>query len=126
MFTKLIVVYEATVVVLLFAAGWIFCRRSGDLRLSFGWIVGRLGTVTAGSLVPWIVGVTYFSFVGALDEFIFSNFTFNLMNVASRPPLSLHSVWLVAQRQIVGESGLQPRGLVADPRVVLARLRHPE
>jgi len=120
-FTKLIVVYEATIVGMLFAAGWILSRRSGDDHLSFGWIVGRLGTIAAGALVPWIAGVTYFSLVGALDEFIFSNFTFNLMNMASRPALSLHSLGLVAQRQIVGESGLLWLGFVIGVGLLITR-----
>jgi 4-amino-4-deoxy-L-arabinose transferase-like glycosyltransferase len=111
-FTKLIVVYEVGAVVLLLAAGWTFSSSSGDLHLPFNWIIGRLGTVAAGISIPWIAGVTYFSLAGALDEFIFSNFTFNLMNMADRPPLSLHSMWLVAQREVLGESGLLWLGFV--------------
>ncbi len=120
-FTKLIVVYESAVVVLLLAMGWISARRIGNPHLSFGWIVGRLGTVAAGALVPWIAGVVYFSLAGALDEFIFSNFTFNLMNMAARPPLSIHSLWLVAQRQVLGESGLLWLGFVVGVGLLITR-----
>ena len=120
-FTKLIVVYESAVVVLLLAAGWISDRRSGNPHLSFSWIIGRLGILAAGALVPWNAGVAYFSLAGALDEFIFSNFTFNLMNLASRPALSLHSLWLVTQRQIVGESGLLWLGFVIGVGLLITR-----
>jgi len=111
-FTKLIVAYEAAIVVLLLTAFWISGRRIGNCHLSFGWVVGRLGTIAAGALVPWLAGVAYFSLSGVFDEFIFSNFTFNLIYMADSPPLSLHSLWLVAQRQVLGESGLLWLGFI--------------
>jgi 4-amino-4-deoxy-L-arabinose transferase-like glycosyltransferase len=111
-FTKLIVVYEAAFVVLLLIAGFLRGCRNHDLRLSIGWFTGRSAILITGVSLPWALGIIYFSYSNALGEFVFSNFTFNLMYMAEQSPLSLHTMWMVAQRQILAESGLLWLGLV--------------
>jgi 4-amino-4-deoxy-L-arabinose transferase-like glycosyltransferase len=119
-FTKLIVVYEVAGVILLICLWWLLGRRHGESSGSLTWIVTRIAAVIAGIAAPWIGGAVYFALAGAFDEFVFANFTFNQMNIASRPPLYLHNIWLVAKRQVLVESGLLWLGFVLGVGLLIA------
>jgi hypothetical protein len=110
-FTKLIAVFDAGFVALLLVTGWWSLPSGLGYGRSLDWLARRMFVLASGFTAPWIFGVAYFWVVGSFDDFLFANFTFNRINFADRPPISLESLGAVFTRLVTRENGLLWAGL---------------